>query len=382
MRIFYISNSRIPTEKAYGVSIMKTCAAFADGGAEVTLFAPKVKNTAGDDPFSFYNVSRSFVIQYIPTFDTVTWGWRYGFLLNQLSFAIALFFSFSPKKDDVIITRDEASGFLLSFKMAHVFYDMHGFPERKLWIWKMILRRMRGIITTNEWKAKECRIRLGIPEEKIIVARNGFDPDTFSMEGEQKTLRKKLRLPIGMPIVLYTGHLYDWKGVYVLAETAALMPQVNFIFVGGTYYHCEDFEKQYKGISNIILVGHKPYTEIPAYLKAADVLVLPNSAMRGEDPRFSIYSRNDTSPIKLFEYMASRTPIVASSLPSVKEILNDKNAVLVEPDNPQDLQKGIEVILENKQLARNVSEKAWYDVQDYTWEKRAGRILKLVSKTS
>src|SRR3989344_548384 len=381
MRIIYISNSRIQTEKAYGISIVKTCEALAKKGTQVLLLAPRVKNSTEKDPFFYYGVQKNFSVRYIPTFDAVTRGWRYGFLVNQISFGIVVFFLYVWRRKNIFITRDEVSGFLLGLFVCRVFYDMHGFPERLVWLWRILLKPVSGIITTNEWKIEQCYKSLVFPKEKMVLARNGFDPELFSVNKDQKVLRRKLNLPDGKPMVLYTGHLYDWKGVYVLADTARLLPNMNFVFVGGTYYHRADFEKRYGDVSNIFLVGQKPYQEIPLYLKVADVLVLPNSASSLGDARFSVYTRHDTSPIKLFEYMASGVPIVASDLPSIREILNEKNAVLVKPDSPKDLKKGIEAILGDKKLASSISKMALEDAKEYTWEKRAEAILHFIKVT-
>ncbi len=380
MNITYVSNSRIPTEKAYGVSIVKTCEALAKAGVSVTLFIPNVKNTSGKDIFSYYGIKNTFSVRRIPTLDAVRFGWKYGFLLNQISFGLATFFLYDGnKKNDVIITRDEFSGWLLSLLGYRIFYDIHGFPERRIWLWKIALQKMTGIIATNDWKAEQCRIHFHTPKEKMIIARNGFDPALFSGVSDSKNvLREKLHLPADKPIVLYTGHLYDWKGVYVLAETARLMPSVRFVFVGGTYYDLADFKKRYGAITNITLVGQKPYTEMPLYLKSADVLALPNSGAPGKDARLQIYSQKDTSPIKTFEYMASGVPIVASDLPSITEVLHNKNAALVAPDDPRALKLGIEKILRDGQYADAIRTQALRDSLRYTWDMRAKYILDFV----
>src|SRR3989344_2127573 len=157
MRIIYISNSRIPTEKAYGVSIVKTCEALAKAGAEVLLLAPQVSNNIKEGPFSYYGAEKNFSVRYVPTFDAVMRGWRYGFLVNQIFFGIAVFFLYVGKRSSVFVTRDEVSGFLLRLSGLPVFYDMHGFPERLLWLWKVLLKPLSGIVTTNEWKQEQCR---------------------------------------------------------------------------------------------------------------------------------------------------------------------------------------------------------------------------------
>jgi len=73
---------------------------------------------------------------------------------------------------------------------------------------------------------------------------------------------------------------------------------------------------------------------------------------------------------------------VASDLPSVREILNERNAVLVKPDDPGTLAEGIRRVLEDEALGNRLAEKAFADVQLYTWEKRAERILEFITNKS
>ena len=74
-----------------------------------------------------------------------------------------------------------------------------------------------------------------------------------------------------------------------------------------------------------------------SWSKAVDILVLPNSGK-------TEISRIRTSPMKMFEYMASKRPIIASNLSSLREILNKDNSILVSPDSPRDIFDGIKIV--------------------------------------
>jgi len=123
--------------------------------------------------------------------------------------------------------------------------------------------------------------------------------------------------------------------------------------------------------ANILLVPYQKHAIIPYYLKAADILVLPNE-------KGNAISEKYTSPLKLFEYMASRRPIVCSDLPSLREILTDKEALFFEAGNPSDLTKAIQKIAGNQELPEQLVYNAYKKVQEYTWDKRAEKIIRIV----
>lgn len=375
MNLYYIANARIPTEKAHGIHIIKMCEEFARCGVNTTLIVPKRKNTIFEDPFTYYGVEKNFTIEYIPMFDLV--GNPLFYWISQATFATSLFF-YSIRKDSetVIFSRDILPAYLLTFKRKKVFFDMHGFPEQFVWFWRHALKRMRGVVLTNRQKIDRAKSILHLSEEKLLVCPNGYDPKLFEIPQKKEELKKELELPEG-ETVMYTGHLYSWKGASVFAETARLLPEVNFIFVGGTEQKVTAFKEKYK-FPNIYFLGHKKYTEIPKYLKAADVLVLPNSGKSfGRRTTHSLY---DTSPIKMFEYMASGTPIVATKLPSIEEILNDSNSELIEPDNPEQLARGIKRVLDYPDYGEKISYEAKNTVSKFTWHNRAQNIIEFISK--
>ena len=91
-----------------------------------------------------------------------------------------------------------------------------------------------------------------------------------------------------------------------------------------------------------------------------------------------IISEKFTSPMKLFEYMASGVPIVASDVPSIAEILDTTNANIFKADDPQSLADAILRFVHNRSNAHRISSKAFGDVKMYTWDKRVENLLEFI----
>ena len=83
--------------------------------------------------------------------------------------------------------------------------------------------------------------------------------------------------------------------------------------------------------------------------------------------------------MKMFEYMTSHEPIVASDLPSFREVLNEKNAILVESDSPEAMARGLKKVFSDTEFSAKISEQAYQDVQKYAWDNRAKNILDAIS---
>ena len=92
MKILYIANVRIPTEKAHGFAIMKMCEAMGKAGNEVKLVIPWRLNHIDADPYAYYGVENTFTIRRLPSIDLVTLLGRLGFLIESISFAISALF--------------------------------------------------------------------------------------------------------------------------------------------------------------------------------------------------------------------------------------------------------------------------------------------------
>ncbi|MBI2042616.1 MAG: glycosyltransferase family 4 protein [Candidatus Nealsonbacteria bacterium] len=368
MKITYIINARIPTEKAHGIHVMKMCEALAKK-CQVELVVSRRFNKIKQNPFDYYGVPRVFTIKKIPCIDLIPLDKYLGNLalwIESFSFTFVVFFYLLFNKADIIYTRDKFLLFISPFWRNFVF-EIHTFPKR-YFIYARFFKRLKNLIVITE-KLKNLFAGQGMSPQKILVAPDGVDIEMFKLPNiGMFEAREKLKLPQDKKIALYTGHLYEWKGVSTLAEAARYLPDnIEIYFVGGTDEDIEKFKNKYLYIRNVRVVGHRPYAEIPFWLRAADVLVIPNS---GKEE----ISKHWTSPLKMFEYMASKTPIVASDLPSIREILNESNAVLFIPDNSESLAAGIIKILQNPRNSDIISSSALEDVKSYSWDKRAEKI--------
>ncbi len=369
MKLTYIANARIPTEKAHGIQIMKMCEAFALSNSKVELVIPKRLNNIKEGPYVYYGVEHNFKIKKLPCLDLVKFG-KVGFYVQSLTFAISSFFYTMPKKSNIIYSRDELPLYFLSFFKKNIFWETH--MAKSNFIIKRILCKSNGIISITQGLKNFYLKSYKINPDKVLVAPDGVDIKKSKVKSQKSEIREILNLPQNKEIILYTGHLYSWKGIDTLIKSAKFLNKNTLVYlVGGTKKDIIKTKKQTANNQNIVVVGDRPHFEIPDWQKSADVLILPNTAK--ED-----ISKYYTSPMKLFEYMASGVPVIASDLPSIREILNKNNSVLVGPDDPEKLAKGIKKVLQDPYFADGISKQAYEDVQNYTWQKRVNYILKFM----
>lgn len=376
MKIIYIANARIPTEKAHGIQIMEMCHAFAQNDCEVELLVPKRINPIKDEAFRYYGINRSFKLTKLPCIDLIPVGLgKFGFLVQTITFFISVKIYLFLKNYDILYTRDPLAGlFLRDFVL-----ELHNLPQRisrpHIYIW----RKAKILVVLTSF-IKNTLIKNGISRDKILVAPDGVNLDLFDINISKEEAVKKVNLPADKKIIMYAGsfYLYDWKGIDILLDSIKYFFQkdIVFVLVGGNNEEILKIKERYQ-FENLILISHVPYGNVPVYLRSADVLVLPNK--KGD-----IMSEEYTSPLKLFEYMTSGAPIVASDLPAIREVLNENNSILVEPNNPEELARGINkaLTLENSDKFHKNSVFAKEKVKDYTWDKRVNKIISMIHESS
>jgi glycosyltransferase involved in cell wall biosynthesis len=414
MRILYLADIRFPLERANGIQSMATCHALASRGHEVTLVVRPDSHTPPRDPFAFYGLPRipQLHIEIAPLTGPPT-ARRVGYLTFTIGRAAG------GARQDLIFTRDLGLASLLlrlpAALRAPVVYEAHtiaadaaaALPElltgaptaprskldrlarRDARVW----RAADGYVTITAGLAQELARRFG-PRPRMAVVPDGVGATDLTEDGPatdrtdpgqatdhtDNTDQRQATDDAGRAAAFtigYAGHLYPWKGVDLVIEAVAALPDTRALVVGGhekepDLARVKAFATQLDCGSRVTFTGLIPPAAVAARLRECDVLTLPNPA--------SAISSAFTSPLKLFEYMASGRPIVASDLPSIREVLrHEDNALLVQPGNPQALVAAIVRIKDDADLGRRLADQARLDVRQFTWARRAERLEALFS---
>ena len=392
-KIIYLANSRVPTEKAHGYQICKMCEAFAENGVEVQLwhpfrhqFDPKLQKQSG---FDYYGIRPIFQVKTLPNWDVV----RLNCLLpdnwfTPIFFAHGLLWGLyaaraaAAEKADIYFTRDGTTAYWLTKLGLPTVYEAHVVPKRAQ---RGILRRiardaaLRLVVVLTSF-IKEEFVKMGFPDEKIAVAPDGVDLSLFAELPSKDACRGRFDLPPDRPIVGYIGRFRTMemeKGVPTLIHAMKYLHSINgkkplLLCVGGPMEAVPsylDLARRY-GLAenNLRFVDRVSNREVPWWMRACDVVTIPWG--------WTEFSAYYTSPLKLFEYMAAGVPMLASDLPSLREVLRDEeNALLVTPDNPEQLCAGIVRLTTDAALSERLARCASQDVRQYSWEGRARQIL-------
>lgn len=381
--MLYLSNLRLPTEKAYGIQIVKMCEAFAGLGLDVRIVFPYRKNTEiKKDIFDYYSVKNNFIAKRLITPDFYIFGKNDPIIVGIKNFISAVILALYAilHKADIIYSRDEMPMYFLSFFKNNLVFEAHRFSSKRKFFYKRFNKKGVKVVAISK-AIKTDLVSSGYSSDKILVAHDGVDLEEFDIDISKEEARKKVGLPLNKRIIMYTGHLFEWKGADVLLEATRLVQNVRngggdgneqfeqclFVFVGGMRYDIKKFREKSKGAENVLILGHKPHKEIPIFLKAADLLVLPNSSKEEISNKY-------TSPLKLFEYMASGRPIIASDLLSIREVLDDNNSYLFKADDPESMAKVLDLAIKHEEDSKIKADMALDKVKSFTWQKRADKI--------
>lgn len=262
-----------------------------------------------------------------------------------------------------IHTHEEAG--LMGVVLAFVFgckhlYDMHSdlsqqmtnfaFTRSKLLIrcieafQKLIVRKADAVIAICP--DLERTVKRVAPQKPVYMIENVAVDEALPPPSpdEVARLRRQLRLE-GHPVLLYTGTFESYQGLELLLRSAALVckefPAVRYVLVGGKPEQVEQrrlLAQQLGIIDHVCFTGQRPLEEMPQFMALADILLSPRS-------------EGTNTPLKLYTYLRSGKPILATAIPSHTQILTPRMAVLV-PSTPEGLASGALSLLRDLKAAQ------------------------------
>jgi len=368
MKIIYIANILYPSEYGHSLQITKMCQAFANNGNEVVLLIPSRLNKIKVDAEEYYGIKRNYKVVKIPSVDFIYDSTsRLMYWIRFLSFYISARIYVAFHKYDLLYSRDIYS--TLFFK--NIFLELHYFPKLNIILRKLILKRVKKINTLTSYIKKKF-VENGINEKNIIVSPDAVDLSNYNDE-KSKVSVKSIE---GNYVFGYVGALKTMgmdKGINDSLEALKSLPDnFRFLIIGGEVPDVEYYKKiadEMGVIKKTIFIGKVPHNLVSEYMKLCDCLVAPFP----ESEHYSYYM----SPLKIFEYMASKKPIITTNLPSLREVLsNGENAVLISPGSQKELSDTILMLSRDKDFSNKISNKAYQDVTNkYTWDIRVKNII-------
>jgi glycosyltransferase involved in cell wall biosynthesis len=269
---------------------------------------------------------------------------------------------------DVVHSHEEGSWFgVLIAGMLGVphLYDMHSSLPQQLsnfsfsrsraltraftWLERFVIRRSKVVVVICPHLAEVVRdIEPAVP---TVLIENAPGSGDAPIAGSGDGVRQELGLSPQAPIILYTGTFEAYQGLDLLFEAARTVignrPDARFVLAGGRPDQIAAARAQAErmGIAGaVVFAGQRAAEEIPLFLDAADVLVSPRST-------------GTNTPLKIYQYLRSGRPIVATRLLTHTQVLNDEVAILTDP-TAEAFAAGIEAALSDRDRARAVGDRA------------------------
>ena len=225
---------------------------------------------------------------------------------------------------------------------------------------KKAFSRAAGLIAVSPGMQAQLRSE-NIPKDRIFLAPNGvdcalFDPDNTSIE-----IRQNFGL-LDKIVVGYVGIFAEWHKLDLLIRTAALVIQsvsnIHFLLMGDSRdRELRDLAREQGVADHFTFVGSMPHGQVPAYLNAMDFCVIPSTLPY-------------MSPMKIYEYMAMRKPVIAPTGNSITEtmVVPNKNGLLFEAGNENSFANAITILATQPELVRELGAEARRLVENnYTW---------------
>ncbi|MDO9546229.1 MAG: glycosyltransferase [Pelolinea sp.] len=375
MRIGCITTSIVPSKTANSIQAVKVCHAMKQIGHEVHLWVPEFQRADWHQIAEIYGITEQFEITWLPfspKFKQYDFSWR--------SVRAAINWN-----ADLVYTWALQAALFANMVKVPAAMEFHDFPMGFMGpkLFKMFMRSKteKLIMTTTRALATgiEDRFNIHFDPKNLQIAPNGTDPERYLDLPNPEKARQVLGLKAGFTVG-YTGHFYPGRGMDLLTNIAKEMPEVNFLWVGGQEKDIAPWQEilQIQSIHNVTITGFIPNSKLPMYQAAADILVMPYAKKIEGSSGGNIAPV--INPMKMFDYLSTGRPIVASDIPVFHEILNEEIALFCDPETSTEWVTAIKKLSEDNSLRLSMQKNALDTSIKYSWKNRAEISTKKLKK--
>ncbi|MEN9645824.1 MAG: hypothetical protein RL238_2493 [Actinomycetota bacterium] len=244
--------------------------------------------------------------------------------------------------------------------------DLAGAVERR------VLTEADLTVAVSEQVAR--KVRAAAPASRCTVVENGAEVERFRTLPARSDARHQLGLPADAVIAAFIGALRPWHGVDVAITALSRTPHVHLAVVGDGPVRAELRElADALGVGQRVhFLGHRDHADVAACLAAADMALAPYPALEG----FSF------SPLKLYEYLAAGTPVVASAIGQIPAALaHGEYGTLVEPGDADALGAAMLRVAHDPVALSRAAAGRDHALAHHGWNDRATRIVTLAERT-
>ena len=364
MKVLYFSNANLLLRRSHVYSVLKTSEALARELAEQVAISSLSKGEYVDETLATQVSERQKIDS-----SRIRFLFRRKGIISSIKALAQARASF-----DVFYYRTPL--FLIYAFIAKrlfgkkVVVEIHRMPKRFIEriLWDLSFRNADRVIFITHALLKRNK---KYEHKSSVVFCNTLDPEFFleSKTLDRKSAQEMLDLPKDKTLLVYAGNTLDYV-FDALFEALALVDEAHLIIVGSTTTEILERLAREKGVEKrLTIVERTDRNKVPAYLFASDILVVP--FVRDEPGAF---------PVKIYEYMAAKRPIISFSSECIREVLRDReNGILIEP-TAENWARAIREIVSDKSLAEKLSRKAKEESGMYTWEARGRAIADILKK--
>jgi glycosyltransferase involved in cell wall biosynthesis len=375
MNIEFISTSRYPTQKAYGVTIGNSCMAARNLGfnAQITGISSCGLDEYGNQ-VNLISSRLSSTLFYIVRKNLNRSISRLAFNLLSINIGFLIFRRFRSRQNDLIWLRNILTTFtlVLLHNQNNKVLEIHHIPNslNKFLLGKLISRKDVRIFTITE--RHRARLQELFPKGKIGLAPMATPRDFFA-----NTKNPNLESSIKIGYVgkfMSSGHdngLLDFLKSATRIQLSQSEISLKIIGIEQDKLPILNgfLSKEVFGGISIQVVGAVPHSQIQNFLLGIDIGVIPYQQSAYNDNRF---------PIKVLEYASTKCLILVSDIEAHRAILDETKAVFFNPGNPDSLKEAISWISDNQANCLNRIQNAFEWSKGYSYEDRVSRVIQNV----